>query len=78
MPALVECVPNISEGRRADVISKVASAIDDLLTAMQDGQKALQGGNPQAAEQQMMKLAPKLQHDAGVIGQYVAKQCSGG
>jgi len=28
MPALVECVPNISEGRRADVISKVASAIE--------------------------------------------------
>jgi glutamate formiminotransferase len=27
MPALVECVPNISEGRRADVISQVASAI---------------------------------------------------
>ena len=27
MPALVECVPNISEGRRADVISKVAAAI---------------------------------------------------
>jgi glutamate formiminotransferase len=27
VPALVECVPNISEGRRADVISAVASAI---------------------------------------------------
>ena len=27
MPALVECVPNISEGRRADVISRVAAAI---------------------------------------------------
>ena len=27
MPALVECVPNISEGRRAEVISKVAAAI---------------------------------------------------
>ncbi len=27
MPALVECVPNISEGRRAAVISAVASAI---------------------------------------------------
>lgn len=27
MAALVECVPNISEGRRADVISKVAAAI---------------------------------------------------
>ncbi|HUQ41583.1 MAG TPA: glutamate formimidoyltransferase [Candidatus Limnocylindrales bacterium] len=27
MPALIECVPNISEGRRADVISKVAAAI---------------------------------------------------
>jgi glutamate formiminotransferase len=27
VPALVECVPNISEGRRADVISKVAAAI---------------------------------------------------
>ena len=27
MPVLVECVPNISEGRRADVISKVAAAI---------------------------------------------------
>lgn len=63
---------------KAGAPPKVASAIDDLLTAMQDGQKALQGGNPQAAEQQMMKLAPKLQHDAGVIGQYVAKQCSGG
>ena len=63
---------------KAGAPPKVASAIDDLLTAMQDGQKALQGGNPQAAEQQMMKLAPKLQHDAGVIGQYVAKQCGGG
>lgn len=30
MPALVECVPNISEGRRADVISKVASAIQGV------------------------------------------------
>ena len=28
MPALVECVPNISEGRRAEVISKVAAAIE--------------------------------------------------
>ncbi len=27
MPGLVECVPNISEGRRADVIAAVASAI---------------------------------------------------
>jgi glutamate formiminotransferase len=27
VPALVECVPNISEGRRAEVISAVASAI---------------------------------------------------
>jgi glutamate formiminotransferase / 5-formyltetrahydrofolate cyclo-ligase len=27
VPALVECVPNISEGRRAEVISKVAAAI---------------------------------------------------
>ncbi len=27
MPALVECVPNISEGRRAEVISKVSAAI---------------------------------------------------
>ena len=27
MPALVECVPNISEGRRAEVISKVAAAV---------------------------------------------------
>src|SRR4051812_46771387 len=27
MPALIECVPNISEGRRADVISKVAAAV---------------------------------------------------
>ena len=27
MPALVECVPNISEGRRAEVISKAAAAI---------------------------------------------------
>ena len=27
MPALVECVPNISEGRRAEVISRVAAAI---------------------------------------------------
>ena len=27
MPALVECVPNISEGRRAEVISQVAAAI---------------------------------------------------
>ena len=27
MPALVECVPNISEGRRAEVITAVASAI---------------------------------------------------
>ncbi len=27
MPALVECVPNISEGRRAEIISAVASAI---------------------------------------------------
>jgi len=27
MPALVECVPNVSEGRRAEVISKVAAAI---------------------------------------------------
>src|SRR6185295_3134701 len=27
MAALVECVPNISEGRRAEVISKVAAAI---------------------------------------------------
>ena len=27
MAALVECVPNISEGRRADVISRVAAAI---------------------------------------------------
>ena len=27
MPALIECVPNISEGRRADVISRVAAAI---------------------------------------------------
>ncbi len=27
MPALVECVPNISEGRRAEVVARVASAI---------------------------------------------------
>ena len=27
MPALIECVPNISEGRRVEVISKVAAAI---------------------------------------------------
>lgn len=27
MPGLVECVPNISEGRRADVISRVAAAV---------------------------------------------------
>jgi len=27
VPALVECVPNVSEGRRAEVISKVASAV---------------------------------------------------
>src|SRR5512141_1747675 len=27
MPALVECVPNISEGRRADVIARVAAAV---------------------------------------------------
>ena len=27
MPALVECVPNVSEGRRADVISRCAAAI---------------------------------------------------
>ncbi len=27
VPALVECVPNISEGRRAEVISRVAAAI---------------------------------------------------
>ena len=27
MPALVECVPNISEGRRAEVISRVAAAV---------------------------------------------------
>lgn len=27
VPALVECVPNISEGRRAEVISKVAAAV---------------------------------------------------
>ncbi len=27
MPALIECIPNISEGRRAEVISRVAAAI---------------------------------------------------
>ena len=27
MPALIECVPNISEGRRAEVISRVAAAV---------------------------------------------------
>ena len=27
MPALVECVPNISEGRRAEVISRIAAAV---------------------------------------------------
>ena len=27
MPALVECVPNVSEGRRAEVISKIAAAV---------------------------------------------------
>jgi glutamate formiminotransferase len=30
MAALIECVPNISEGRRADVISKVATAISAI------------------------------------------------
>jgi hypothetical protein len=57
---------------------KVSAAIDDLLTAMQEGQKALNGGNPQAAEKQMMKLAPKLQHDATTIGTYVSQQCGSG
>ncbi len=30
MPALVECVPNISEGRRAEVISQVSAAITSV------------------------------------------------
>lgn len=57
---------------------KISTAINDLLTAMQNGEKAMKGGNPQAAEKQMMKLAPKLQHDAGMLGQYVSKQCGNG
>ena len=30
MPALVECVPNISEGRRAEVITRVAAAVSGV------------------------------------------------
>lgn len=63
------------ESLKSGAPAKVSSAIDDLLTAMKAGEKAMQGGNPQAAEKQMMKLAPKLEHDAGVIGQYVSKKC---
>lgn len=71
-------VINAFQSLKSGAPPKVSTAIDDLLTAMQDGQKALKGGNPQAAEQQMAKLAPKLQHDAGTIGKYVSKQCGSG
>jgi glutamate formiminotransferase len=30
VPALLECVPNISEGRRAEVISKVSAAVESV------------------------------------------------
>jgi hypothetical protein len=70
-------VINAFQSLKSGAPPKVSSAIDDLLNAMQAGEKALKGGNPQAAEKQMMKLAPKLQHDAATIGKYVSKQCGG-
>jgi hypothetical protein len=63
---------------KAQAPPNVAKSIDDVISAMRGAESMLKSGNPQAVQHQMMKLAPKMEHDFAVLGQYVQKKCAGG
>jgi hypothetical protein len=63
---------------KAQAPANVARSIDEVISAMRGAESMLKHGNPQAVQREMMKLAPKMEHDFAVLGQYVQKKCAGG